>query len=157
MSPVFAKLEQQNFQSFRLKRGGTICINYAEMLWNANGTHRYCMSSWLHFYCKKGIQNGMSQCPWCYPQVWILFNKHNTTANILHTKLLSNTYLTLWIRLWTQCTFSLESCKISTLLKFTSSKIKVAATFIQTETAGILKAFPVQSLKTVVTCLQVEL
>ena len=38
-----------------------------------------------------------------------------------------------------------------------SSKIKVAATLIQTETTGILKEFPVQSLKTVVTCLQVEL
>ena len=38
MSPVFAKLEQQNFQSFHLKRGGTIRIEYAEMLQNVNDT-----------------------------------------------------------------------------------------------------------------------
>ena len=44
MSPVFAKLEQQNFQSFRLKRGD-ISINYAKMLWNVKGTHRYCVLS----------------------------------------------------------------------------------------------------------------
>ena len=38
-----------------------------------------------------------------------------------------------------------------------SSKIKVAAPLLQAETACTLKAFPVQSLKTVATCLQVEL
>ena len=38
VSPVFATLEQQDVQSFRLKRGGTICIKYAEMLRYANGT-----------------------------------------------------------------------------------------------------------------------
>ena len=65
------------FQSFRLKHGGTTCIKYAEVLWNVNGTHRFCLLSWLHFL---GIQNGMSQCPWCYHHVWTLFNKHTTTA-----------------------------------------------------------------------------
>ena len=32
-------MSQQNVQSFHLKRGGTVRIKYAEMLWNVNSAH----------------------------------------------------------------------------------------------------------------------